>query len=670
MEASDTIAQLEAMIQAGQIEDATKLLNSFSPTPLPAPDTHLTLAHIAEHTGQLNRAISEYNLALRHQPEHVDVLLRIAQLHIDKGDWQHTIETHRKLLSIQPDNPVFVLSLGHALEQSGQWPEARHLYQQHKQLDETAMTQALRRLEREWQAETQEESSPATSGLFAEPDFAPGEMEAVAMAHLFAGREGVYAKQWVGQSGKHGYSPVQEPFTPHVAQKHLNGELTAGIYPVRMDNSVLFMAFDFDITREALSAKHLAGRSQVLSRLMAWVQSVSQRLVDLGRSYQLHGLIEESGWKGRHVWFFFQEPTPAIAARRIGQWLLDRLGPLPEHISVEFFPKQSRLEHDKLGNLIKLPLGIHRVTGKRCLFLDEKGRPFKDAFAPLHHPQKASRQAVQALLQEVSAVSSRPSPRGETRSGRDANQAQDLSGFGYERMSHVPDPTVHPDDSPELQWLLGHCPVLRELVTAIEAGKLLSPDAQHVLLYTVGHLPSGPSLLRHLLGSILNALPAAFPTTRLKGYPMSCPKIRRRVPEVAGSVDCHCVFGETGSYPNPLLHLDTLQQTPTQAPSAQLQALQIERAISDLMRARQDYQRLHLLMFTLEERIRHWMKELSSSVLHTTAGTAELGAQQQICLRVDAPSGSPVQALLALAQKQPTEPDETDDHAGKEVVAP
>ncbi len=50
---------------------------------------------------------------------------------------------------------------------------------------------------------------------------------------------------------------------------------------------------------------------------------------------------------------------------------------MPEAVNVEVFPKQVSLKGG-YGSLVKLPLGIHRVTGRRCLFLDENFNPYKN----------------------------------------------------------------------------------------------------------------------------------------------------------------------------------------------------------------------------------------------------------------------------------------------------
>lgn len=72
-----------------------------------------------------------------------------------------------------------------------------------------------------------------------------------------------------------------------------------------------------------------------------------------------------------HVWLFFSDPVPALSLAAFSRALIDYLGLNP---GIEFFPKQSSKERDKLGlSSVRLPLGIHNKPGAdlaRGLFHD------------------------------------------------------------------------------------------------------------------------------------------------------------------------------------------------------------------------------------------------------------------------------------------------------------
>ena len=49
--------------------------------------------------------------------------------------------------------------------------------------------------------------------------------------------------------------------------------------------------------------------------------------------------------------------------------------------SLEVFPKQDRLTGKGYGNLVKLPLGVHRVSGRRSRFVGPRGQTDEDQLA-------------------------------------------------------------------------------------------------------------------------------------------------------------------------------------------------------------------------------------------------------------------------------------------------
>lgn len=62
-----------------------------------------------------------------------------------------------------------------------------------------------------------------------------------------------------------------------------------------------------------------------------------------------------------HVWLFFSEPVPALELAAFSRAFLAFLGLNP---AIEFFPKQSPKERNKIGlSSVRLPLGIHNKPG-------------------------------------------------------------------------------------------------------------------------------------------------------------------------------------------------------------------------------------------------------------------------------------------------------------------
>jgi hypothetical protein len=158
-------------------------------------------------------------------------------------------------------------------------------------------------------------------------------------SELFVGRPGVYAVAYA--RGK-GYKPVKRKITPAVIGKHIQGDITAGLYLIRpKDNSVRLMAFDVDKDDEAL-AKSIA---------QAAVIEVPDTSI----------LIERTGGRGWHIWIFVDDWIEAREARAFMRAVLEKVNLT---YPVELYPKQDRIRAEGLGNLMRLPLGKHQRTGK------------------------------------------------------------------------------------------------------------------------------------------------------------------------------------------------------------------------------------------------------------------------------------------------------------------
>lgn len=616
------LEHLKSLLDAGSYEEARAALLAFDSRGLADSEAHLALAGIAERTGELERAVLEYNLCLKANPSNEGAIRRLARLRQDRGEYDRAMRAYRRLLELAPGDEEASGELGSILEELGRPGDAIAV------LEEAVSKRAspklaleLERLQRPGRKSPSAVEGEAEQGPVTE--IAPGDADCVHFATLFAGREGVYARQWTSPTGKHGYTPVEEPFTPVVARQHLLGAFTAGVYPLRMDNTVSFLAFDLDIARFALSRESRDARG--VERVLKQAQVGACQIVDAAASLDLECLIEDSGWKGRHVWLFFETPVPAAAARRLAEMLLEAAGALPAEVSVEVFPKQSRVAEGGLGNLIKVPLGIHRVTSRRSLFVNAAGRPVPDQLGCLREAPRIPRGRVRSLVERSSMARVAVSPL----EGDEEEQAGALGPVPPEFESRearrpsmpVEAPSYQPEQDLEFQWILDRCGVLGEIERRARSGGILGNDERMVLTYTAGHLTKGPDAVNSVLSTLLNVEQTALLKSRLKGNPMSCPKIRSRVPEVAASVGCNCKFeASAGLYPNPLLHLNTLRSRGIGGGTMSLTRLQVERIVSDLIRIRSEMERLGRLARELEQKLADFMEETGTAELSTAAG--------------------------------------------------
>jgi hypothetical protein len=579
MSTPDTLEAVRQAVVAGD-PDARERLRAAVEGRREVKGGHLEWARVCEAAGEFGLALSEYQLALRDDGHDVTALGRLAELFEERGDLQRAIQYAERLVAEVPADEQAVAALVSLLVATEAYGRAREELERARARGLSG--QAARQLEQQVEAaERQDRDTAEPEETPSEPGV-PSEADVVRFAHMFAGREDVYARQWWGERGEGGYSPVREPFTPKVARNHLLGAITVGIYPVRLDDTVTFCAFDIDITKRAIARAR--GSVEEARRLKGLVAEVSGRLFRALSALDMPPLMEDSGYKGRHLWLFFEVPEPARVVHQFGGLVLRTVDVGTPDIQVEFFPKQGSAGGG-LGNLIKLPLGIHRRTGRRSRLLGPDGTPLPDPFEALRRQPKVTRERLHAAilrLKTETPVVAPPSPGGAGDEDETAGERR--------RAAAAPAPPAPPpawteadfETNAEIAHILTRCPVLAALRLKVQRHRRLTHDEQVVLMHSLGHSGSGVLAVNYLLDACVDAPTGARLQTPLSGNPISCPKIRKRIPEVTGSVPCNCDFSfAPNRYPTPRLHLLTLPQSASAPARGQPEAVQwdpVERA--------------------------------------------------------------------------------------------
>jgi hypothetical protein len=159
------------------------------------------------------------------------------------------------------------------------------------------------------------------------------------LAALCIGRRDDYALQQ--SNGR--YVRAGTALTLETVRAHVMGWHTIGTYVIDERGGCRFAVFDAD---------SVDGLMQLV-RLQA-------RLLEAGISSVLEG-----SRRGGHLWVLLAAPLSAGLLRR---WLQPYCP-----AGVEFYPKQDAADQEHPGALIRVPLGVHRLTGRRYPFLVPDG---------------------------------------------------------------------------------------------------------------------------------------------------------------------------------------------------------------------------------------------------------------------------------------------------------
>ncbi|MFO7877850.1 MAG: hypothetical protein R6U55_14845 [Desulfovermiculus sp.] len=146
---------------------------------------------------------------------------------------------------------------------------------------------------------------------------------------------------------------------------------TYGIYLLQQSSLVSLGVVDVDLVKR-LRTNGLS--SSVRSQIRKERDYLMSRLPEISESLDFFPLAEFSGGKGYHFWFFFEPPVPDRQARPVLNGIVNRLKGDVSCFELEVFPKQDTISGKGFGNLVKLPLGLRRVTGTRSYFLPRPGR--------------------------------------------------------------------------------------------------------------------------------------------------------------------------------------------------------------------------------------------------------------------------------------------------------
>jgi hypothetical protein len=224
----------------------------------------------------------------------------------------------------------------------------------------------------------------------------------------------------------------------------------------------------------------------------------------------------------------------------VAESLAAALAPADPELRVEAFPRQSAVAPGGLGNLVKLPLGLHLRSGRRALLLDAAGKPLDEPFVRL----RAIRRSELGAPVEAAGTGGRCQPPG--------------APVQRPAPAHPEAPAWTEADleaSPAVGPVYRGCSVVRALVERVLATRSVDRQTLITLVHTLGHSEDGVRAVNYLCDRV-----SGFPAEQRmgaphRGHPTSCARIRQRHRQVADEVGCACPLPvPPGGYAHPLLH--------------------------------------------------------------------------------------------------------------------
>jgi hypothetical protein len=342
---------------------------------------------------------------------------------------------------------------------------------------------------------------------------------------VFSGKSSAFARQWVDrEQEKIGYVPVRRPLSADDVRDHLQGGKTYGIYLLEDDSTVRLGVLDIDLVPSLRDPAEFRKKRDAVKREIIFIY---RRITERAARAGLTMICEASGGKGYHFWFPVAAPVQAGLMKKAMQMMSRDLAQDVSCFQLEVFPKQEKVSGKGFGNLVKLPLGVHRLTGRNSRLLNSGSSDREAQFRLLRSLSPAPAECVIELAGQHQNARVIPHPR----------QAEWAGKF------------------PELATLTGRCKMLGQLVAMSRSSKTLSVKEEKVLLGVFAHLDRGPLLLHHLFQNLpeYNRPLLDYKISRVRGTVIGCKRVHRLLDDQGGELPCR--FERKASYPHPLLHM-------------------------------------------------------------------------------------------------------------------
>jgi RNA-directed DNA polymerase len=355
----------------------------------------------------------------------------------------------------------------------------------------------------------------------------PGDVEALAGAldAVFVGRDGLHGVLAPDARGQPTVCPVRRPLTADRWRAHLEGSGTLALYPLRADGTLRVGVLRVRVPRSALVGptrpETLAG--QVLDAAARLVRAAER----LGLPVLHEHLAPAGGRIERRIWAPLAGPLPLRDARALLVRLRSEAGEILPPVLCEAVPANDHAARDE-GPSVLLPLA------PGAAFEDVAGRPLADPSRRVREMRWWTPAQVFALVRRGPLAPDRLAAR-----GRDPRAV-------FHKLARI-------------ERVAAGCAVLRALTAkALDLGLLEGVEVQ-TLFEFLGHVPvQGREALVRLAAIVGEDAERVVDRrlARLGAHPVSCGRIRQRLPALTCRVGCDCRFQgiDRWAYPTPVLH--------------------------------------------------------------------------------------------------------------------
>lgn len=490
------IALAKAYLEEGDEERARKVVAAKRMLPLQDPAVHLEWGKLCQELGMARQAMESYEKAIALDPNNSESHFRVAILYHEKGMWERALKHLQKTVALSSQNLEAQKMLASLYDQIGF----------------TGSVKAVQRAEKKIFLPMQVSSV----------DFSDEDISII--LNLFQGKEFGYVRYYLEATGNITYSHVHGVMGNKEIRSHLMGEETYGFYPLRGNRTLKFACIQIGLPWRKI-VENLKNTG-FLTLLEDKVQQYAGEVWRKSREYGIPAYLENSGERSRRVWFFLEEFLPFELVERFLHALLDKIrAPFPE-ITLSFLLGMKGKGIGYEDHPVMLPLGFNPRSATRCFFTDDYGEPYEDQLLWMKKIRPVSRKEIQEFIRIT----------GKRRTVWTLEEAPD-----------------------SLQRLQKKCSVIEEIIRKAQSGRMLNHEEKLVLFFTLGFLQDDYRSLHSVLEPCPDYRPKKVDrlALRLKGNPISCPKIRELLPATTAYLPCNCsLIIPHGGYPTPLLHVN------------------------------------------------------------------------------------------------------------------